>query len=75
MNNRCRDCERTEEENRRLESIISRLMAAIAGVDVQDVGKKVYDKLLESTFQTAVARKAAADVVELRPIQVGSKLT
>ena len=48
-------------------------MAAIAGVDVEDVGKKVYDKLLESTFQTAVASKAAADVVELRPVHEGSK--
>jgi hypothetical protein len=41
MNNSCKDCERTQKENRRLESIISSLMAAIAGVDVQDVGKKV----------------------------------
>ena len=75
MNDKCKDCERTEEKNRRLEAIITRLMAAIAGVDVEDVGKKVYDKLLESTFQAAVARKAAADVVELRPIQGGSRLT
>ena len=75
MNNRCKDCERTEEQNRRLEAIIARLMAAIAGVDVEDVGKKVYDKLLESTFQTAVASKAAADVVELRPIHEVSKHT
>ena len=67
MNNKCKDCERTQEQNRCLEAIIARLMAAIAGVDVEDVGKKVYDKLLESTFQTAVASKAAADVVELRP--------
>ena len=68
MNNRCKDCERTEEQNRRLEAIIARLMAAIAGVDVEDVGKKVYDKLLESTFQTAVASKAAADVLKLHPV-------
>jgi hypothetical protein len=67
MNNRCKDCERTKKENRRLESIISSLMAAIAGVDVQDVGKKVYDKLLASTFQIAVASKAAADVLRLPP--------
>jgi len=65
--NRCRNCVRTEEENRRLESIISRLMAAIAGVDVQDVGKQVYDKLLESTFQISVASKGAADVLKLPP--------
>jgi len=41
MNNRCKDCERTEEQNRRLEAIIARLMAPIAGVDMEDVGKKV----------------------------------
>jgi hypothetical protein len=67
MNNKCKDCERTKEENRRLESIISSLMAAIAGVAVQDVGKKVYDKLLESTFQISVASKGAADVLKLPP--------
>ena len=65
MNNRCKDCERTTKENRRLESIISSLMAAIAGVDVQDVGRKVYDKLLESALQTSLASKAAADVLKL----------
>ncbi|HEY3196554.1 MAG TPA: hypothetical protein VGJ57_00965 [Nitrospirales bacterium] len=67
MNNRCNDCERTKKENRRLESIISSLMAAIAGVDVQDVGKKVYDRLLESPFQTSLASKAVADVLKLTP--------
>ena len=62
---RCRDCIRTKEENGRLESIISPLMAAIAGVDVQDVGKQVYDKLLESTFHPGAA---VAKAMKLRRV-------
>jgi hypothetical protein len=40
-------------------------MAAIAGVDVQDVGKQVYDKLLESTFHPGAA---VAKAMKLRRV-------